>query len=209
MAGQLALLLGVLTLGLLSPGPDFFIVVRNSIGRTRIQGLATVAGIVAGLGVHTSLIAFGIGTLSEEIMRGVSAAGACFLAWLGIRALTAASFETAADDRPAASPRLARAGFVEGLLCNLTNPKAFFFFVSVFAQLMPAGMRSGWRMALPVIVVVHGAILWSLILLALQSPPVARRLARMQRWLPRCFGAALLLFAALVAIDLARDWPVF
>jgi len=205
MAVQIILLLGVLTLGLLSPGPDFFVVVRNSLGGTRARGLATVAGIITGLGAHTMLIAYGIGALPEAFIRTLSVAGAAFLAWLGIRALVEGATEAR---RAAPSPVLRRgasSGFMEGLLCNLTNPKAFFFFVGVFAQVIPPdATASKWRLILPLIVIVHGAVLWSLIVLALQSAPVARQLARVQRWLPRCFGIALLFFAALVAIDLMK-----
>jgi threonine/homoserine/homoserine lactone efflux protein len=171
---------------------------------SRIQGLATAGGIVTGLGVHTSLIAFGIGAVPAEAMRAVSAFGACFLAWLGIRALVTRA-SVAIEGAPVDRARAVRFGFVEGLVCNLTNPKAFLFFVSVFAQLIPAGLRPGWRVVLPIIVVVHGAVMWGLMVFALQSRPVAHRLARMQRWLPRAFGAALLVFAALVAIDLVRQ----
>jgi len=32
-----------------------------------------------------------------------------------------------------------------------------------------------------------------------QAPPVARQLTRAQHWLPRAFGAALLVFAAAIA----------
>ena len=45
----LAGLFGVLTLGLLSPGPDFLLILRNSLGPTAARGLGTVAGIGLGL----------------------------------------------------------------------------------------------------------------------------------------------------------------
>ncbi|BET66301.1 LysE family translocator [Opitutales bacterium ASA1] len=201
--GQLGLLLGVLTLGLASPGPDFFVVMRNSMGATRARGLATAAGIVAGLCVHTCAIAFGMGVMSDVVVRVVSLAGAVFLAWLGFRALASAPAQ-AVESGGAGEGRSNRSGFFEGLVCNLTNPKAFFFFLGVFAQVIPPGASSGWRIALPVVVVVHGAVCWTLVVLALQSGPVSRRLARAQRWLPRVFGAALVGFAALVVVEQLR-----
>ena len=88
---------------------------------------------------------------------------------------------------------------MEGLLCNLTNPKAFLFFVSLFVQVLHPGTPPAWRVILPVAIVVHGVVAWSLVVLAVQSPPVASRLQRAQRWLPRAFGLALLVLAAFVA----------
>jgi threonine/homoserine/homoserine lactone efflux protein len=200
MEFEIIALLGLLTLGLLSPGPDFLIVVRNSVGHARGHAMATVAGIAVGLGVQTALIALGVGALPGQAIRAIALAGAAFLAWLGVRALLApapAGSETVL--RSAGSQ--GRSGFMEGLVCNLTNPKAFLFFVGVFAQFLRPSSPPVWRIALPVVIVGHGLVMWSLVVLALQSGPVARKLARAQHWLPRCFGLALLGFAALILFE--------
>ena len=52
---------------------------------------------------------------------------------------------------------------------------------------------------------IHGATVWSLVVAALQSAPVARRLERAQRWLPRVFGAVLLVLAAVVLVEVWRS----
>ena len=199
MLTELACLLGVLTLGLLSPGPDFFLIVRNSLGGDRARAWGTVAGIALGIAAQVLAISLGFAAAPPAAMRVVQLAGAAFLAWMGIRALWPArkTGDHAASDTP--SPASARTGFAEGLLCNLTNPKAFIFFVSLFAQLVHADSPLLWRIAVPAAVVVHGAVAWSLVVCAVQAPPVARQLTRAQHWLPRAFGAALLIFAAALA----------
>lgn len=194
MLATLAGLLAVLSLGLLSPGPDFLLVVRNSIGGHRARGLATVAGISLGLGVQTAAIALGLAAVPASVFTALQLTGAAYLAWLGLRALLPR--RTDASDNPgSAQPPTARSGFVDGLACNLTNPKAFLFFTGVFAQLVPPGTTSGWRIGLPLAITLHGAILWTLVVTALQSPPVAKRLEHLQHWLPKAFGAVLLVFA--------------
>ena len=194
MLAHLAGLLGVLTLGLLSPGPDFLLILRNSLGPTARRGLGTAAGIALGLAVQVAAISLGFAALPAPAMRALQLAGAAYLAYLGLRALC--TRPTA--DTPSAEPALhgARSGFVDGLVCNLTNPKAFLFFVGLFAQVLPPGTSLGWRIALPVTIVVHGATLWTLIVLALRAPLVAAQLRRAQHWLPRLFGLALLALAA-------------
>jgi threonine/homoserine/homoserine lactone efflux protein len=191
--------LGVLTLGLLSPGPDFFLIVRNSLGGSRRRALGTVGGIATGLAVQGVAIALGFAAAPPGWLRGVQLAGAVFLAYVGVRSLLAkpAAGIESSGVAAIAGPD-ARSGAVEGLLCNLTNPKAFLFFVSLYAQMTRPGMAAGWRVAMPVTVVVHAIVCWSLIVLAVQSPPVACRLGRVQRWLPRAFGLALLALAAWV-----------
>ena len=203
MIVNLAWLLVVLTLGLLSPGPDFMLIVKNSVGTPRSFAFGTVAGIAAGLAVQMLVISFGFVTAPPPVLRVVQIAGAGFLAYLGLRALFAASGPAGA---PAASLRAgARGGFLQGLLCNLTNPKAFLFFVSLFAQTLRPDTRLLWRIALPAAVVLHGAAAWSLVVAGLQSAPIARRLERAQRWLPRVFGAVLLVLAAVVLVEVWRS----
>ena len=201
---ELAWLLGVLTLGLLSPGPDFLLVVKNSMGGSRARALGTAVGISTGLSVHVLLISFGLAALHPAYLRVIQYIGVALLGTIGLRALLA---RPPADGPVASSaaPLTAHSGFIERLLCNVTNPKAFVFFVSLFAQVVRPGAPDLWRFALPITVVLHGFVCWALIVLALQSPLVTRRLGRMQHWLTRAFGGALVLVALGVLIEAVRE----
>lgn len=194
MIATLAGLLGVLTLGLLSPGPDFLLILRNSIGPTSARGLGTAYGITLGLAVQMLAIALGFAALPPRAQHLIQLAGAAYLAWLGLRALLARA-DSPAVETGRGPDSGARSGFRDGLVCNLTNPKAFLFFVGLFAQVVPPDASLGWRIGLPAMIVVHGAVMWTLIVLALRSPPVAARLRRAQHWLPHAFGLLLLLLA--------------
>lgn len=198
---DLVWLLGVITLGLLSPGPDFLLIVKNSVGGSRRRGLGTAGGIATGLAVQVSAISLGLGAIPAAHLRVVQLIGVALLAYIGLRALLTRPGEPEAV-RPAALP--ARGGFAEGLLCNVTNAKAFVFFVSLFAQVIRPEASGLWRILVPVVIVVHGWVMWTLIVLALQSPPVAHRLGRAQHWLPRVFGGALVLVAAVVLVGALR-----
>lgn len=195
MPFDLASVLVILTVGLLAPGPDMLIVLKNSLGG-RTRGLATVAGIAVGLGVQTAALAAGFTLLAEhttslfEVLRW---GGACVLVYFGVRALL--SRPTALDKAtPNPSPSLARAAFIEGLLCNLTNPKAFLFFTGVFSQLINPGTPRWLSFALPVLFTIHGAVCWAVISMLVQSRQVAGRLQRAQGVLVRVFGVLLIVF---------------
>lgn len=194
---DLAWLIGVLTLGLLSPGPDFLLLVKNSVGGNRARALGTALGISSGLAVHMTIISLGFAALDAQKLRVVQFIGVALLAWIGLRALLAPRRD--AESPPTA--RAARGAFLQGLVCNATNPKALAFFVGVFAQVIPPGASLGWRIALPVIIVVHGVLCWTLIVAALQSPLVSRRLERVQHGLPRVFGAVLVVLAVVLLVE--------
>lgn len=199
MIVDLASLLVVLTLGVLTPGPDFFLVLKNTVGGSRVRVLATVAGIAGGLTAQMFAIAVGFTALTPEAVRFVQLGGAAFLALLGVRALLASRAGVEKGNAEISAAARGRGAFLEGLACNLTNPKAFLFYVSMFSQTLQPGASIAWRALLPVLFVGHAVLTWTLVVLALQSPPVARRLTHAQRWLPRAFGVALLALAAWVA----------
>jgi threonine/homoserine/homoserine lactone efflux protein len=195
-------LLGVLTLAVLSPGPDFLLVVKNSIGGSRARALATATGISSGVAIQMLLISFGLAATPPGILRGVQLIGVIVLGTLGLRALFARPAEDATSS--GSPPPSAHSGFTEGLLCNVTNPKAFVFFVSLYAQIIRPDTTLAWRVFIPVLIVVHGWVVWYFVGLAVQSPPIARRLARAQHWLPRVFGGALVVIAIAVLVDTIR-----
>ncbi|WP_308042393.1 LysE family translocator [Micromonospora sp. PLK6-60] len=135
---------GLMALGALSPGPDFAIVVRHAVASGRRRGMATAAGVAAGVFVWVLAAATGVAALlaaSATAFTVVKLVGAGYLAYLGIRALRAAARGgdvVAAED---AGPRRVgtAAAFRQGLLCNVLNPKAAVFFVALMPQLLGTG----------------------------------------------------------------------
>ena len=74
----------------ITPGADTVFILTKSIAGGYKQGLASVAGIVCGLFVHTSLAAFGLSVIlmtSALLFNIVKIAGAAYLIYLGIMAL--------------------------------------------------------------------------------------------------------------------------
>lgn len=220
MYPQLATLLGILTVGLLSPGPDFFLIVKNSMSGSRARAFGTAWGIAGGLTVQVLALMLGLAMAPSIVLRIIQMAGAVFLAWVGLRAVLARGGTEgeaepgqecgAAEIMSRKGPRKKRnqgqaaTGFMEGFLCNVTNVKVFVFFVSLFSQFIRPDSDLGWKVLMPMVVVVHGVLMWCLITWALLFPPVARLLAKTQRWLPRAFGFVLIAFALFVVWESLR-----
>ncbi|MFI6503273.1 LysE family translocator [Nonomuraea typhae] len=131
-------------LGAISPGPDFAVVVRRSAVSGRGYGMAAAAGI--GLGVFAWVVAASTGVAallaaSSVAFTVVKAAGAAYLLYLGAKALRAAlrrggEFRL---DLPDPGKKSSAAAFLEGLLTNILNPKAAFFFVALMPQFISEG----------------------------------------------------------------------
>lgn len=176
----------------ITPGPDFAVVVRNAL-RGRRQGFATSAGTVSGLLVHTLTAALGLSAVlaaSAVAFTVVKVAGALYLCWLGVRAFAAAGSHTAARNIPATTPPAlplpTRSAFRHGLLTNVLNPKAPLIFLSVLPQFIPRGVAVLPRTLLLSLILVTLAAAWYLTLTGLVAtlqpllsrPVVRRRLDR-------------------------------
>jgi threonine/homoserine/homoserine lactone efflux protein len=129
----------------LTPGIDTLYILGKAItGGPRI-GIASALGISSGLVVHTLLAAVGLTLVllsSPWLFWFVKLAGACYLMFMGIRALL--SRETfMKTGKPAAPTNDGGAGeervrlrpaFLQGMITNVANPKIALFFLAFLPQ---------------------------------------------------------------------------
>ncbi|WP_136707083.1 LysE family translocator [Agromyces sp. H66] len=147
-----------LLVALAVPGPDFVLVVQSAT-RSMRRGLATAAGIVAGLCLHAGLAVAGLTTLlasTPSALFLLQLVGAAVLLWFGISMLRA----TRTTPHPQPGTRSDRREFVRGFLTNATNPKALLFFAAILPQFIGAGDGSGTRTAVLAATVVLGSAIW-------------------------------------------------
>lgn len=121
----------------ISPGPDFAMVTRNSLMLSRRAGIFTALGIGGGILVHVTYTLIGIGLIIQQslwLFNMIKLIGAAYLIWLGIKMLRAKPTSEQADMGVASvSDWVAlRTGF----LTNALNPKATVFIVSLFMQVV-------------------------------------------------------------------------
>lgn len=127
-------------LAAISPGPDFFIVLRNSLSYSRKSGLLTAVGVSLALFVHLTYTLVGLGVLIAEspfLYTLLKYVGVGYLLYLGSSGLissyrnsTALDLNYSRADNQIFSFKALRQGF----LTNLLNPKAAIFFISLFSQ---------------------------------------------------------------------------
>ncbi|MEY2880279.1 MAG: hypothetical protein RLZZ15_2659, partial [Verrucomicrobiota bacterium] len=129
-----------------SPGPDFAIVLRQSVTHGRRTAVWTSVGVGTAILLHVGYSLLGLGLVIRGSAGWFSAlkyAGGAYLAWLGVQALRAKPRDAAAIATGAgeAMPST-RAAFATGFLTNALNPKATLFFIALFATVVsPATPR--------------------------------------------------------------------
>lgn len=122
-----------------SPGPGVLMTLTNALHYGWRETFAGILGIACGALVVAAISATSVGVLlsaSATAFMVLKYLGAAYLIYLGIRLFRAPPFAFA---ERAASGGSARRRFAEGITLQLTNPKAIFFFLSVFPQFISPG----------------------------------------------------------------------
>ncbi|MGE5471849.1 MAG: LysE family transporter [Bacteroidota bacterium] len=109
-----------------TPGPGAVASMSTGLRHGYWSALAVILGLQAAILLHLTLVAIGLGALlaaSQTAFDMLKLVGAAYLVWLGVRKWRAAP--SPIDPLLPAGER--RGLFLQGLLVNLTNPKAVIF----------------------------------------------------------------------------------
>ncbi|STR02900.1 Threonine efflux protein [Kingella potus] len=189
------LITGIHLLAAVSPGPDFVLVSQQTLTHGRGTGLWCAAGIAAGLGVHIAYSVAGLAAVIASaawLMTAVKIGGGLYLVWLGIKGLRAKAAGEVTEIRVQdAAPVAAGAVWRRGFLCNLLNPKAPVYLVSVFTVVLSPAMPLSQLAAYGLWMAVLQFGWFALVALLLSVPRVNRSFRRAGHWIDRVLGAAM------------------
>lgn len=190
----------------LTPGADTMYILTRSIAQGSRAGLVSVAGIMSGCVVHVLAAAFGLSLIlstSAVAFFMVKWAGALYLIFLGIRALTSKTpaFET---QNSRFSDKDLVTIYKQGVITNVLNPKVALFFLSFLPQFInPANARGPLPfLALGGTFLFTGTI-WCLILTraAARMTQTLRENARIGSWMQKLSGIVFIAFGLKLALD--------
>ena len=143
----------VVTLMVISPGPNGLLIIKNVPLYGRTSGFFNVTGIVTAFFIHGTLTIFGLSILilqSPALFFWLKVAGGCYLIYLGIKSIykifqqkpQLSTLATASDENSSIHPANATGfsaakailWYLEGLMTNILNPKVSLFYVAAFPQ---------------------------------------------------------------------------
>ncbi|MGV3344795.1 LysE family translocator [Enterobacteriaceae bacterium LUAb1] len=192
----------IVTLGMLSPGPDFFLIIKNAARYHRKTALISAAGVIGGITTHMTYCVAGLAvviTTTPWLFMLLKYAGATYLIYIGIQALRAhgnSKMDLTHTEKEHISWRRA---FMQGYLCNLLNPKATLFFLSIFTQVLNTQSDVSEKLWYAGIILSLSCIWWPSLVFLIQSAPVRRGLAKAQRVIDKLLGSVLILLGIKVA----------
>lgn len=186
---------GAFTLAVISPGPNFAMMLATAVRYGRPTALRLVVGIIIGEAIWGFGAVFGVAALAAQhpwIALTLRIGGGLFLLYMAVMSLRAALRARPADNTaPAPAEAAVRGGVLRGLTLMLLNPKAGVFWISLTGLLMSPGDET-----LTGVIAVAGAVvislLWhSALALAFTTAAVLRLYARIRRGLEAILGVVL------------------
>ncbi len=198
---ELLAVVAITFFAVISPGPDFAMVSRNSLLLSRRSGVLTALGIGAGVCVHVTYTLLGVGLLIQQslwLFNLIKLAGAAYLIFLGIKMLRAkpANAEVLAEQPALSSLGALRTGF----LTNVLNPKTTIFIVSLFMQVVQPQTPLAVQLGYGAFIVLAHAVWFSAVAIFFSTDSVRGRLLAVRHWIERVFGGLLVGFGMLLAL---------
>lgn len=187
-----------------SPGPDFAIVVRNSVAYGRRIAMFTSIGIGAAILLHVAYSLVGLSVViatTPWLFTAISYIAAAYLLYLAVGALKSGPDQTKpenntskqGDQMPSGQSVIsARKALWMGFLTNGLNPKATLFFLSLFTAIIDINTPFSIKLGYGLYLAIATGVWFCFLSYLLSTSKVAELIGRKGYWLDRVMGVLLI-----------------
>lgn len=193
-------------LAVMSPGPDFFMISRNSLIYSRRTGILSALGLALGILVHVTYSIVGIGLIISKsivLFSTIKLLGAGYLIYIGYKSFKSKPVheqDIALQQKP---PDLTTFEAIKiGFLTNVLNPKATLFFFSLFSQVIHTSTPIGIKVFYGIEMSIATFIWFAFLVLLFTHSRIKDRLSKFQHYVSKTMG--LILIALGIKIALSR-----
>lgn len=186
---------------LLSPGPDFFLLVGYAV-RYRMRGSAGLCvGIAIGNGLYILLAIIGWGILRQLplLFTVIELLGALYLLWIGSLLIRSRPQTLTRADAQSTCPAFGKQ-LLLGLGSSLLNPKNALFYLALMTALLGPSVTL-LQQAVSGIWMSSVVLFWDLlIVMFIGLPQIQQRLTKGILWIERIAGGVLIVFGIAISL---------
>lgn len=188
-----------------SPGPDFTIILKQSIEQGRSAALWTSMGIGCGILLHVAYSLLGISLLIKTtpwLFSFLLYAAAAYLCYIGIQALNSkASTQVHEHNTKTSISGFSQfRAFTLGFVTNGLNPKATLFFLSVFTVVISQETTFQTKVMYGVYMSITTAIWFSMIACVISRPNIRAFYINKAYIFDKLMGAVLITMAIMLVL---------
>lgn len=196
----------------MSPGPDFAMVTRNSLLYTRRTGVLTALGISMGIAVHVAYSLLGIGfIISRSVLffSIIKYIGAAYLIYIGVKSLRAKGSgpkQRNQDDNQSTLKKEmpTMLSIKTGFLTNVLNPKATLFFLALFTQVIDPNTPKYIQTLYGIEMMIITFAWFVLVALFFSHATIKKRIMHVQHFIERATGVVFIALGIKVALSSDR-----
>lgn len=193
----------IIMLAAISPGPDFAMVVKNTLLYGRKAGVFTAFGVSSSLLIHSSYCVLGLAiiiTQSLLLFSIIKYIGAAYLIYIGIKSLLTKRKDAQKEEQKDTVVVLNGFQlFSQGLLCNLLNPKAIMFILAFFTLIINPSTSWLAQLGFGIEIALIHLIWFSGLAIVITHQRVKANLTKLQHYIVKVMGAVLIGFGAHIA----------
>lgn len=193
-------LMVVFAIAAITPGADFALIVRQALVYGRKNAFATSFGIGMALLFHASYTILGLGVIIAKsliLFNIVKWLGVAYLFYIGVKSIMShgtTGLKTE-NKRKSNSKQSIEKAFLSGFAINVLNPKAVFFFISIFSTFVspftPMAVKFCYGLTLSSLL-----IGWFVLVSIFMTTPTVRSLYyRASKWVDRLCGIVFIAFS--------------
>jgi threonine/homoserine/homoserine lactone efflux protein len=186
-------------LALLSPGPDFVLVVKSAIRNEGKNAIGVALGIASANALYIGLCLIGVGTIlaaSVTVMIVLKVIGGLFLIYLAVQALRAnkssySNLDIADNSHSNEVKTTIFKELITGFMSGILNPKNLLFYLSLFTVVLTPEVGLAFKLGLGIWMTAI-VFLWDLsIIFLLSTPKVRSKFTKLAYYIDKITGAIL------------------
>lgn len=191
-----------------SPGPDFFMVSRNSIMYNRTAGIYSAIGVSLAIWIHVAYSIAGLAILISKsiflfsIIKYIGAAYLIFICFKTIFSKTNSKQDIIKKETVEKVSKFE--SFKTGFITNALNPKTTIFFLSIFTQIVNTNTSLAVQIIYGAIISLVHFIWFYSVAYFFSLPLILNKFQRYQKRIEMFVGAALIIFGIKVAFTKAN-----
>lgn len=192
----------IILLAAISPGPDFALVIKNALSHDRRSGIFTALGVSCSLIIHSTYCILGLAIIISQSLLMFSIIkymGAAYLIYLGIKSLLSKHQMTKIAEKSTHSALGSYQSFLQGLLCNLLNPKAIMFILAFFTLIINPSTSWFAQLGYGIEIALIHFIWFSWLAMMITHQRVKANLDKVQHYIIKVMGVVLIGFGTRIA----------
>ncbi len=199
-----ALIFGIHMMAVMSPGPDFVMVLRNALQYNRKIAIFTALGISLGIAIHIFYSVAGIAYLLQKntaLFQIIKIAGAIYIIYIGYKTLKSSPVQIQQVDTVASNSITNWEALKIGFVTNVLNPKASLFFLSLFSMLIPPNLPWNILLGISLMLIVVTFLWFALVSVIFTHKKIVSYYEKYEPYILKIFGVILILLGLAIFFE--------